>query len=1241
MKRILTLILSFFIPIAAWAQGGELQGKITDKKTGAVIELANVAVYENGTLKTGSPADFDGFYTIKPINPGTYDIQVTYVGYKTTEVKGVVISANKITFLDVQLEQSGGVQLQEVVIKEYKVPLLEQDKTSTGGTITKEEIANLPTKQIYSIASTTAGVYQKGEGSKLNIRGGRDDATDYYVDGIKVAGTVNIPASAIEQLSVITGGVPASYGDVTGGIVNITTRGPSSKYYGGIELITSELLDAYGHRFASGTLSGPLVWKNRKNEALRRPLLGFFVALEYQHDKDPSPSAAPLYTAKDEVIEELRKNPLSIAPSGQGIVNNYQYVKKEDLVKIKARPNMAQDQYRGVLRMDVNVNKTIDLAFGGSYDVDFQRDFADSYTLFNSENNSQGINTNWRTYARFIQKFNTDTTKNSSFKNAYYRIQADVSQYNTIDQSKVLKADIFKYGHVGKFQTYRAPVYIWGTNQSSGVSGYQLVGYVDTLVTYTPGDANPYLSDLTSQYYQLAGNNVNDYYSTIIDIESNNGMINGTRTNSAQSAYSIWYIAGRRPFLYRNTNDNQFRLSANGSVDFKPKGVSERNKHSIEFGVEYEQRVERLHAINAAEIWTLMRQLANSASTELDESNPIYITRDGVYQDTIFYNQNFDTSKISMFDYKLRQKLGYDYNQWIDIDALDPSTFSLDMFSADELLKSESPYVAYYGYTHDGELLRKNPSFEDFFKKYTTVNVNGYNYKKFTREIGAYRPIYTAAYLQDKFAFKDLIFNIGLRVDRFDANQKVLRDAYSLYGVKTAAEVANLGAHPSTIGDDYVVYVNSATNPTQITGYRDGDNWYDAEGNFVSDVNSLASQFGGSMTPYLKDPTVTKSESTTYIKGENYDVDAAFKDYEPQISVMPRVAFSFPITQSEEGSGAMFFAHYDVLTQRPQDRNRSNPQDYYYFTDYIQRNELDNPNLRPEKTIEYQLGFKQKIGNFSAITLSAFYRELRNVVQVVSINQAYPRTYRTYGNADFGTVKGFEVGYDMRRTGNVQMRVNYTLQFAEGTGSNDRAQLNLINSGAPNLKQVVPLDIDSRHLITATIDYRYGSGDSYNGPLWFNKQFFANAGANLVLRARSGEPFTRTNNPIGTQLIGDAGRANTIGSIGGSRLPWNVNMDIRIDKDFKLSKKKTNYMNVFLMIQNILNTRNVISVYSYTGNPDDDGYLTGPSNQGSIADQLDEQSFRDLYQVKVNADNEGTFNYSLPRRMRLGLSFNF
>ena len=163
-----------------------------------------------------------------------------------------------------------------------------------------------------------------------------------------------------------------------------------------------------------------------------------------------------------------------------------------------------------------------------------------------------------------------------------------------------------------------------------------------------------------------------------------------------------------------------------------------------------------------------------------------------------------------------------------------------------------------------------------------------------------------------------MIFNIGLRVDRYDANQKVLGDKYLLHEAYTAGtqnenfldglngvtdfwgDLAPDG-HPSTIGNDYVVYVDDASNPSAIVGYRDNETWYNADGLQISDPLLVAEAAGGQIQPYLVDP---EAASAGEVK-----VDQVFEDYKPETIFMPRIAFSFPISDE-----AQFFAHYDVLT---------------------------------------------------------------------------------------------------------------------------------------------------------------------------------------------------------------------------------------------------------------------------------------------------------------------------------------
>ena len=208
MKR--TLYAGFFLFFACIATAfgqagtGTLQGKVVDDlKPKEGIPFANVILEQNGAQKSGTTTDINGAYKFGAVPPGKYDVKVSYVGYNTREIKGVLVTADKSNFLDIRM--TSGVDLSVIDVVDYEVPLISKDETSTGGTVTREEIAALPTRDVNSIAATTAGVFQQDEGSALNIRGSRSSSTEYFIDGIRVRGTTNLPNAAIEQTTVITG----------------------------------------------------------------------------------------------------------------------------------------------------------------------------------------------------------------------------------------------------------------------------------------------------------------------------------------------------------------------------------------------------------------------------------------------------------------------------------------------------------------------------------------------------------------------------------------------------------------------------------------------------------------------------------------------------------------------------------------------------------------------------------------------------------------------------------------------------------------------------------------------------------------------------------------------------------------------------------------------------------------------------------------------------------------------------
>lgn len=1214
IRKLLLTAIVLTVSLFAWSQSGTLKGKVTDKDSKEPIPFANVVVELGGKIVNGSTTDFDGMYTIKPIPPGKYDIKITYVGYKNMMVQGMIINADRIKFLDVDLE-STTTTLETFEVVDYKVPLIDKDQTSSGGTMTSEELTKMAGRSATAVAVTVGGVFADENGEMGGIRGGREGGTATYIDGVRVIGSSSLPQSAIDQVSVITGGTPAMYGDFTGGIVNITTKGPSRQFGAGFEAVSSELLDGYGYNLFGFSVQGPLI--KGKDSTKNTALLGYFISGEGSYIRDGSPAYTGTYKVNDASLEWLQANPVRPSGTGFGAYNNSEFTRLSDLENLKTRVNAESYGINLSGKIDVRTTDYTNLTFGGSVNYGGGSSWSYGNSLYNYDNNGIYNSLTYRLYGKFSQRFAAPQNSKSLIKNVYYSVQADYTRFNQTVENAYHGDNLFNYGYVGKFDTYKVNSYEYGSDTLLGYNNVWVHnGFRDTLYNFTASDINPNLSSYTDQYYNLYDLH-SGFYTNSLLVQNGGALLNGQLPDAV---YGLWSNTGTPYNGYSKVDNSRIGFNASGSADV--------GNHALQFGLQYEQRSDAAYSVNPAGLWTLMRGLVNRHIEQLDLANPILVyDQSDVFQDTINYNRLYDENTQSYFDKNLRELLNYQVNglDWIDIDSYDPSIFSIDMFSADELLNNGNAYVSYYGFDHTGKKLTSKPSFEDFF---TQMDDDG----NYTRTIGAYEPIYIAGYLQDQFAFKDLIFTIGLRVDRFDANQKVLKDPYLLSEAKTAKEVkaeGNFGEIPSNMGDDYVVYVNDIYNPSAIVGFRDGSIWYNSKGEEITDPTILETASG--IAPYLQDPNDSRLSAT------------AFKDYDPQTTFMPRISFSFPISDE-----ALFFAHYDVLTSRPTTGNRLNPVSYYFITE-LGNSVINNPNLKPERTTDYELGFQQKLSNSSSLKFSAYYREMRDNIQAYRFTNAYPVSYISYNNIDFGTAKGMTVAYDLRRTKNLWMKVSYTLQFANATGSSATSGVNLVATGMPNLRTLSPISEDRNHTVSIVGDYRYDRGSKYNGPIISKRikgtdqvkiiRVLENTGINVTFRGGSGLPYSRQSN-VTSALLG-GGTAVLDGSINGSRLPWQFNMDLRIDRDIYLkskdSKKSAHYMNIYLLVLNALNTQNVMGVYRYTGNPDDDGYLQAAEYQAQINASVDPNSFRDLYSVAVN----NPYNYSLPRRIRLGVMFNF
>ncbi|MEO1625178.1 MAG: TonB-dependent receptor plug domain-containing protein, partial [Bacteroidota bacterium] len=1080
--------------------------------------------------------------------------------------------------------------------------------TTSGQTITAEQIQNLPTKNVTALAATAAGASQADEGDDVNIKGSRDNATDYYIDGIRVRGAANlIPQSEIDQLQIITGGIEAQYGDVTGGIISITTKGPSSSFGGAFEVETSEYLDAFGYNLISANVSGPIL-KNKDGE----PIIGYRLSGQYLDREDDDPTAVDVFRVTEEKLAELEAEPIVIV--GSSVIPAAEQLSEDDVEALDAQPNERSTRYDLTAKIDARLTKGIDVTFTGSYNY-IENQFTPfetsrtraNWRLLNSHNNPTSFQSQYRGNFRFRHRLGTSGLKSEGeedgakkgalIQNAEYVLQGGYERrlferYDTRHEDR-----FFDYGYIGDFNNVFTPQV--GDPDNDGIR--QHTGYFPVLESFTPGTQNPVLVNY---------NNISD----IADINSF-VAINGEYRGNVTSAWNFHTNVGQVYNRFEKIDNEIITINARSSFDLMP-GGSEKGRHSIQFGINFEQRYLRNYVLVPRTIWQVARQRANRNILGLGTDTIGWIIDQG---DSIaLLNTLTDEPDEALFYRRVRDVTGQGLDEFVNVDGISPDQLSLDMFSAQEL--TDVNLMSAYGFDHTGERLSNDVTFDDFF----TAEQDGIR----TFPVAPFNPIYFSAYIQDKFTFKDIIFRLGLRVDRYDANTKVLKDIYSLYDIQSAGEFyAQTGRdQPAAVQDDYKVYTDGEESEI-VKAFRKGDQWYDATGTAVNGGNVI---FGGQVvTPRLKNPDAN-------IRERGFNPDESFEDYQPQFNWMPRLAFSFPISDE-----ANFFAHYDILVQRPPSNAISTALDYYYFNERpgTDAAPFDNSNLRPERTIDYEVGFQQRLGNSSAIKLAAYYKELRDMIQrrTVLFVPAPINSYVTYDNLDFGTVKGFTFQYDLRRTGNIQLQANYTLQFADGTGSDADSQRGISNRG--NIRTLFPLNFDERHRIVGTIDYRYSAGKNYNGPRMFGKDILANTGINIQTIGVSGRPYT-------AKLLADSrlDGSGTVGQINGARLPWNFTVNFRLDKRFSLVKnpdKRQLGLNVYFRVQNLLDRRNTIAVYPASGSPSDDGYLTSSFGLDEIetleAANRDVNAFLASYQWRILNPNF----FALPRRMFLGAIFEF
>jgi outer membrane receptor protein involved in Fe transport len=305
-------------------------------------------------------------------------------------------------------------------------------------------------------------------------------------------------------------------------------------------------------------------------------------------------------------------------------------------------------------------------------------------------------------------------------------------------------------------------------------------------------------------------------------------------------------------------------------------------------------------------------------------------------------------------------------------------------------------------------------------------------------------------------------------------------------------------------------------------------------------------------------------------------------------SVAPRLGVSYPIT--ERSSIYFSYGHFYQLPNLGDMYVNAN----YSRLGYLQGGNADytamsNPDVKPERTVQYEFGYKQAVTDFLGLSVNLFYKDIRDLLGTQFINTYNGGQYSRLANVDFGNVTGFTISLDQRRIGLVSTTVDYTWQLAEGNSSDPQETARLAEAGYDANPRTVPFNWDQRHTLNATI--QLSNPESYS--------------VSAILRYASGQPYTPS---IG---LGITGQTET----NSGRKPNGFLVDLRAEKYFHLAGWE---MSVFARVFNLFDATYFNGfVFGSTGTPD---YSTTPNtDRTTLADPT---------------------RFYAPRRVEVGITMN-
>lgn len=288
---------------------------------------------------------------------------------------------------------------------------------------------------------------------------------------------------------------------------------------------------------------------------------------------------------------------------------------------------------------------------------------------------------------------------------------------------------------------------------------------------------------------------------------------------------------------------------------------------------------------------------------------------------------------------------------------------------------------------------------------------------------------------------------------------------------------------------------------------------------------------------------------------------------DPEFKISPRLGLAYPISEN-----TVLHFSYGQFFQFP------NFQDIYRNLQFLNVDELAkarlalvaNPNVKSQKTIAYEFGVSQKLGTRYALNVTAYSRDMTDLLGTVYVETLY--RYAIFTNNDFARIQGIDVSLEKRMSDFWAARLDYTYSVARGNEATPTEEaLNIFEGREKSVKELY-LDFDRTHDVALNFLLQFPRGFGFS---LFGVRPLQQLNFSVLAQFSSGLPYT----PISDD------RTKTFEK-NSARMPWTNSVDIRLEKFFPVSRAS---LSVFLEVTNLFDRLNPLIVQPRTGKVWNDG----------------------------------------------------